>query len=131
MIFGSVRVAIILDVSFKDFTFTGKTLHIITTAEAAVSIMVASSPMLRPIFDRLWRTSISTLRYGDDSTKYKLSHSANTSKSSNTLTTGTLRSSLKSKAQGFTVIQDDIALTPVPVNQHVTRIDANSTPSTV
>jgi len=124
MVFGSVRVAILLGVSFKDFTYSGKTLHIVTISEAAVSIMVASSPLLRPIFDQVWRGSIiSSSRNSKDRKKCKSGHSSQSASLSIS------PQSMKNKSQGFEVMDDGIKLTPVHVNQHVTRIDAESIPS--
>ncbi|KAL0932859.1 uncharacterized protein CTRU02_211822 [Colletotrichum truncatum] len=62
IVFGSLRLASIFAVDFLDFSFTSPTAMIWASAEIGVALMVSSSPVLRPVFDRIFGRFISTLR---------------------------------------------------------------------
>lgn len=59
MVFGAIRLAAVLRVDFTDFTFTARTAHSWSVAECGVAIIVSSSPLLRPIFDRVFKKFLS------------------------------------------------------------------------
>jgi hypothetical protein len=123
MTFGLTRVILLFDVTFQDFSYSGKTLHIITLCEAAVSLMVASSPMLRPLVDQVLQGSVYST--STDTNKSHSSHSSDTTDGSNTLNSSRFSRMSKTKSQGFAVMDDsDLALTPVHVNQNLTKIEA-------
>lgn len=67
MVFGAVRLAAVLNVDFNDFTFSAKTAHVWSVAEAGVAIIVSSSPLLRPIFDKVFGKFISLTGSGSRS----------------------------------------------------------------
>ncbi|TEA15717.1 Satratoxin biosynthesis SC1 cluster protein 4 [Colletotrichum sidae] len=62
IVFGALRLASVYAVDFNDFSFTSPTAMIWTSAEMGVALMVSSSPILRPVFDRVFGRFISTLR---------------------------------------------------------------------
>lgn len=123
MVVGSVRVAVLLDVNFIDFTYSGKTLHILSVSEAAVAIMVSSSPMLRPVLNRVPYGSIfsTNRRSGDDG------ESRDRFGRLNTHNRGIFSNSLQKNSQELSPMRDiDINSTPVDRDiQNVTKFDAD------
>ncbi|KAH8659342.1 hypothetical protein BGZ60DRAFT_415072 [Tricladium varicosporioides] len=105
MVIGSVRITVLLDVDFMDFTFSGKTLHIFTIAEAGVAIMVSSSPMLRPILNRVSHSSIfSTKRSSGNNRGSKDRDSQSNTPSANIFSTSLRNSSQDPAPAGDTDI---------------------------
>ncbi|KAK1471789.1 integral membrane protein [Colletotrichum cuscutae] len=68
IIFGALRLASVFSVDFLDFSFTSPNAMVWSSAEMGVALMVSSSPILRPVFDRIFGRFISTLRSSADRT---------------------------------------------------------------
>lgn len=126
MLFGSVRIAILFRVSRLDFTYSGKTLQIMTISEAALAIMVASSPMLRPLVDRVSPPPIiSTIRNSRSSGS---SGGFDDKYCQGLNTPSTCSKSLRNKSQVFEPIGDS-KLTIVHIKCYeVTKNEANLRP---
>ncbi len=109
MFFGSVRIAIIFNVSLVDFTYSGKTLQIVTVCEVAVALMVASTPMLRPLFDRVpphSRISMIRKSYNSGGSNYTYGQEFDTPRAS-------MRSSLGPTSQVCTPIGEKDTKSPI------------------
>ncbi|KAF6790390.1 integral membrane protein [Colletotrichum sojae] len=62
IVFGGLRLASVFTVDFLDFSYTSPNAMTWSSAEMGVALMVSSSPILRPVFDRVFGRFISTLR---------------------------------------------------------------------
>lgn len=52
MVFTAIRLYYVYNIDFSDITYSGIVSSIIGSIQMGIAIMVASSPLLRPIFDR-------------------------------------------------------------------------------
>ncbi|KXH40966.1 integral membrane protein [Colletotrichum salicis] len=68
IVFGALRLASVFSVDFLDFSYTSPNAMVWSSAEMGVALMVSSSPILRPVFDRIFGRFISTLRSSADRT---------------------------------------------------------------
>ncbi|KAK7446482.1 integral membrane protein [Colletotrichum acutatum] len=68
IVFGALRLASVFSVDFLDFSFTSPNAMVWSSAEMGVALMISSSPILRPVFDRIFGRFISTLRSSADRT---------------------------------------------------------------
>lgn len=59
IIFSAIRLRSLHAINFADFSFTILPVMTWTTAEVGVTIMVASSALLRPVFDKLFHRMLS------------------------------------------------------------------------
>lgn len=62
MVFGAIRLKEVLSVDFTDFSYSAFASHAWSVVEAGVAIIVVCSIHLRPIFDRVFRRLITSLR---------------------------------------------------------------------
>jgi hypothetical protein len=115
MAFGIVRVIAVLNVDFTDFSASAKESHIFSVAEAGVALIVACSPTLRPIFDKIFRT-ISHLSSG---TKSNIGNAY--------ISNGTGRSN--TNADGFMEMGDEVALKSMGGRSRNGRIETRITAS--
>ncbi|KAF9872095.1 integral membrane protein [Colletotrichum karsti] len=76
IVFGALRLASVFAVDFLDFSYTSPTAMIWASAEVGVALMVSSSPILRPVFDRVFGRFISTLRSSAGRTDPNISYYA-------------------------------------------------------
>ncbi|OCL15437.1 hypothetical protein AOQ84DRAFT_384022 [Glonium stellatum] len=113
MITGILRVVVTLSIDFTDFTFAAKGAHIWSVTEIGVSIVVASSPMLRPLFDKVFHTVASF-----------------TNVSRTELSCYSIRPGGSSaKSVGFVEVGDQIALKDLCAQRNV--VESRTTASTV
>jgi hypothetical protein len=75
MVVGALRTAFAFKVDFTDFTFSARIGHILSVAEAGVAVIVASSPILRPLFDKIFHSMSS---FGSRGQTYANSHQRST-----------------------------------------------------
>lgn len=61
--FSAVRLTSLNSIDFEDFSYTVIPVMTWTTAEAGVAILVASSALLRPVFDKLFHRILSLSSY--------------------------------------------------------------------
>jgi hypothetical protein len=54
---------VLLNVNFADFPFSIKYTEIYTIAEFGTAIIISCGPLLRPIFDKIFKGTVSRLRY--------------------------------------------------------------------
>ncbi|TVY17342.1 Satratoxin biosynthesis SC1 cluster protein 4, partial [Lachnellula arida] len=96
-----LRVIVLLNVDFSDFSFTIKNTEIWTIAEFGTSIIVSCGPVVRPAFEKIFPSTATRLKYGRGSkTRGKLSDNSN-------------NRHISSNA-GFTVLDDsEIPLKPL------------------
>lgn len=59
MVLTAVRIYIVYNVDFNDLPFAGASSTIISLVQTGITIMIASSPLLRPVFDRTIGTWLS------------------------------------------------------------------------
>lgn len=70
MIAGGMRMGTIFTINFADFSYDGRITHMWAITEPCVAIMVASSPMLRPLFDRVFRIVLSSVHHSQPRVYY-------------------------------------------------------------
>ncbi|OCK85403.1 hypothetical protein K432DRAFT_318302 [Lepidopterella palustris CBS 459.81] len=119
MVIGILRVVAVLNVDFTDFTYAARTAHIYSVVEIGVAIIVACSPTLRPLFDKIFR-GITSLSSGNKSSAYGNRYASN--RGGNSTTT-----------DGFMKMGDEIALKSVDdrTGRVETRITASQAPSEI
>lgn len=71
------------DIDFGDFSYTIPTAITWTYAEMGVIILVACSPMLRPLFDQLFKRFLSNIGRSGGSGPYALSQNTNNTNNNN------------------------------------------------
>jgi hypothetical protein len=96
MVFGVVRIIILPGVDFNDFTYCGITIHILTISEAAVAIIIASSPMLRPILNRVTDGTLFSINRSSSSSNRKAKEACS---QSNATSVGIFTRSMGSNSQ--------------------------------
>jgi hypothetical protein len=62
MAMGAVRMSGIFTIDFSDFTYAATQTSIWSVSEIGTAIVVASSPMIRPIFDKIFHSLSSSIR---------------------------------------------------------------------
>lgn len=93
-----LRVIVILNVNFADFPFSIKYTEIYTIAEFGTAIIISCGPLVRPIFDKIFRGTVTRLRYA-----------------TNGATRGKLAPTSDSASHGFSVLDDgEIPLRSIP-----------------
>lgn len=75
VVFAVLRLLSLRDLDFDDFSYTVPSVVTWTAAETGVVILVACSPLLRPIFDKLFRRFLSS---GRSRNQYNYGSSRNT-----------------------------------------------------
>jgi hypothetical protein len=77
MVAGVLRTVAVVNMSFTDISYDIKLPTILCITEIGVAIIVACSPILRPVFDRIFRTIESITNSGVDQSSRRHSHIIN------------------------------------------------------